>query len=73
MTPQEKFLTSIHRKIEAEGTGPVKILIDGILCTRRKTENGKTKRLNSRLFCGVCNKEFDKKCNLKDHLRIHTG
>lgn len=29
--------------------------------------------MNSILICGRCEKEFDKKCNLKDHLRVHTG
>jgi len=53
-------------------TGSGYIKVDGVTCFRKKVVNNTTHRLNSRLICGVCNREFDKRCNLKDHLRIHT-
>jgi uncharacterized Zn-finger protein len=42
---------------------------------KRKVLKEKTQRLNSMLICGRedCRKEFDKKCNMLDHLRTHSG
>jgi hypothetical protein len=51
----------------------VPIVVDGIRCLKKKVVNQFTHRLNSMLICGECHKEFDKRCNLKDHLRIHSG
>ena len=54
-------------------TGTVTVMVDGVFCIKRKVVNKYTHRLNSILVCGICTREFDKRCNLKDHLRIHSG
>lgn len=59
----------LHQASTATST----VVVDGILCIKRKVVNNYTHRLNSILICGVCQREFDKRCNLKDHLRIHSG
>jgi uncharacterized Zn-finger protein len=42
---------------------------------RKKIMNENTQRLNSVLYCGFygCGKKFNKKCNMMDHLRTHSG
>lgn len=35
--------------------------------------NPETKRKLKSYQCGFCEREFKKRCNLFDHLRIHTG
>ena len=42
---------------------------------KKKIVNETTFRLNSVLICGYaqCGKNFTKKCNMLDHLRMHSG
>lgn len=42
---------------------------------KKKIHNRKTSRLNTVFVCGKanCQREFNKKCNMLDHLRIHSG
>ena len=49
--------------------------IEGQVYYKKKVLNEETQRLNSILIGGApsCKKEFNKKCNLIDHLRIHSG
>jgi uncharacterized Zn-finger protein len=63
-------LSSLQNQAKSSGTP---VLIDGLPCIKKKMVNKNTQRLNSILACGMCNREFDKRCNLKDHLRVHSG
>ena len=49
--------------------------IDGDIYYKKKIPNPVTQRLNTMLICGYneCKKEFNKKCNMLDHLRTHNG
>jgi uncharacterized Zn-finger protein len=47
--------------------------IDGCFYYKVKEINKQTRRLNSVLICAECKKPFTKKCNLIDHLRVHSG
>lgn len=51
------------------------IRYEGQIYYKKKVMNMKTQRLNSLLLCGMdgCKKEFNKKCNMLDHLRTHSG
>ncbi|CDW91489.1 zinc finger and btb domain containing 26 [Stylonychia lemnae] len=49
------------------------VVIDGCRVYKKKFNNPSTKRKNTILYCGKCLRPFTKICNLKDHLRIHTG
>ena len=42
---------------------------------KTKVLNDQTNRLNTILVCGSegCGKKFNKKCNMLDHLRTHSG
>lgn len=55
--------------------GMRRLEIHGQVYYRKKILNEKTQRLNSMLFCGFpgCGKQFNKKCNMLDHLRTHSG
>ena len=48
---------------------------EGQLYYKKKIINLATQRLNSILVCGDphCKREFNKKCNMQDHLRTHSG
>jgi len=65
----------MKRRNNVAAAEPKEFVLDNITCYRKKVINQFTKRLNSILMCGfqTCNKEFNKKCNLIDHLRTHTG
>lgn len=62
----------IH-KINVVKSAPEIRTIDGCQYFKVKKINKDTKRLNTVLICAACQKDFTKKCNLIDHLRVHTG
>lgn len=61
------------QKIKVVNSNPVLEKIDGCYYYKVKEINKVTRRLNSILICAQCNKQFTKKCNLIDHLRVHSG
>eukprot|EP00347_Sterkiella_histriomuscorum_P001057 403373498 len=61
------------QKIKVVKSAPLLAKIDGCFYYKVKEINKVTRRLNSVLICAECNKPFTKKCNLIDHLRVHSG
>ena len=55
--------------------GVKEMRVEGQMYYKKKVLNEETQRLNTVLICGepACRREFNKKCNLIDHLRIHSG
>ncbi len=64
---------NMKHKLEVVKSPPETKSIDGCKYFKVKQINNQTRRLNTVLICASCNKEFTKKCNLIDHLRVHTG
>lgn len=61
------------QKIQIVKQAPMLAKIDGCFYYKVKEINSVTRRLNSVLICAECKKHFTKKCNLIDHLRVHSG
>lgn len=61
------------QKIQIVKQAPMLAKIDGCFYYKVKEINKVTRRLNSVLICAECKKPFTKKCNLIDHLRVHSG
>ncbi|CDW85047.1 zinc finger and btb domain-containing protein 26 [Stylonychia lemnae] len=61
------------QKLQVVKSAPVLAKIDGCFYYKVKEINKTTRRLNSVLICAECQKPFTKKCNLIDHLRVHSG
>jgi hypothetical protein len=49
------------------------VVINSMRVLKTRYMNPKTRRLNSMHTCLTCMRDFDKKCNLLDHLKIHAG
>jgi uncharacterized Zn-finger protein len=63
----------MQKKLSIVKSKPLEYRVDGQTYFKVKEVNEVTKRLNSFLYCATCMKKFTKKCNLIDHLRVHSG
>lgn len=64
----------VSRQIEEFQRPDAKVVkFNQLKVLKTRALNPKTGRLNTLLICLTCKKLFKKKCNLLDHLKIHTG
>lgn len=65
----------MQNKLQATKHFKKEIHFGGETYIKTKIINESTNRLNSILICGSegCGKKFNKKCNMLDHLRTHSG